>query len=387
MERKNKERHSLTFESVDALQKTLAEKVFHYASDRKKASGRALGTLVELVTFYTLRAWGLRDHIVIERSVPEFANPDILHNVEFSLHAIRTRHQVTVKPVGLPLTPAKISHHLPELEGKQYKSTQVLTSDDVMRNACVLAEDDSHLFVAHVDEHEASLCRLTVCDLFREPFAIFECKRVGVEEGMHKGPQTIEKAKQGAYVARAVSSLQKVRLRNGHLNGVLELADGSFHTGPYATMLKEIIERSTPVGLRGFILTVGVVSNHGNWFTSEKSNKELRVLAQSYDWLIFLTDAGLSQFIDKLLLNPSPELAPARDAFLRSYSGKAGVNRFTKVRIDLAADKALRDYFIAHESEIESWFNVIAPPEHTLKQLQSDLARLAEKNWKEIFDT
>lgn len=56
--------------------------------------------------------------------------------------------------------------------------------------------------------------------------------------------------------------------------------------------------------LRGFILTVGVVSNHGNWFTLENPNKELRVLSQAYDWLIFLTDAGLAQFIDKLLLHP-----------------------------------------------------------------------------------
>jgi len=376
----------LTFKSVDVLQKTLAESVFKYAADRKKAAGRALGTLVELVTFYTLRAWDLRDHIVIERSVPEFANPDILHNVEFSLHAIRARHQVTVNPVALPLTPAKIARSLAALKGKEYKSTQLLTKDDVMRNACVLAEEDAHLFVAHVDEHQASSCRLTVCDLFAEPFAIFECKRVGVEEGMRKGPQTIEKAKQGAYVARAVSSLQKVRLRNGHFQGVLELADGSFHTGPYSSLLKEVIESKSPARLRGFILTVGVVSNHGNWFTSENPNKELRVLAQSYDWLIFLTDAGLSQFIDKLLLNPSPELSPARDAFLRSYSGTSGANRFTKVRIDLAADKALRDYFIAHESEIESWFNVIAPRGGTLKRLRSDLSRLAKKNWKEMFD-
>jgi hypothetical protein len=44
------------------LQTTLAESVFRYAVDRKKAAGRALGTLVEIVTFYTLRAWNLRDH-------------------------------------------------------------------------------------------------------------------------------------------------------------------------------------------------------------------------------------------------------------------------------------------------------------------------------------
>lgn len=44
----------MSCQSVDALQKILAEKVFHYAADRKKASGRALGTLVELVTFQVI---------------------------------------------------------------------------------------------------------------------------------------------------------------------------------------------------------------------------------------------------------------------------------------------------------------------------------------------
>jgi hypothetical protein len=32
----------MAYESVDKLQKTLAENVFHYAKDAKKAAGRAL---------------------------------------------------------------------------------------------------------------------------------------------------------------------------------------------------------------------------------------------------------------------------------------------------------------------------------------------------------
>lgn len=374
----------MTFKSVDALQKTLAESVFHYASDRKKAAGRSLGTIVELVTFYTLRAWGLRDHIAIERSVPEFANPDILHNVEFSLHPILARHSVRVDPVGLPLTAAKLKKHLPFLEGKVAKSAQLVSADRVKRNACILAEDDTSVVVANVDEINSSTCKATVCELLPHPFAIVECKRVGVEEGMRKGPQTIEKAKQGAYVARTVSSLQKVRLRNGSFQGVLELPNGTFHTAPYAQLLKQVIESSLPDFLRDFILTVGVASNHGNWFTTDNPNKELRVLAQSYDWLLFLTDEGLSRFIDKLLLNPTEELEPARRAFLASYSGKSGKNKFTKVRVDVCADEALRAYFSAHESEVETWFNVIAPSGRKLKGLIADLQCLAGKNWHEV---
>lgn len=371
----------MTFESVDALQRTLADTVFQYAADRKKAAGRALGTLVEIVTFYTLRAWDLRDHIVIERSVPEFANPEIVHNVEFSLHPIRARHEVEIAPLTLPLTAAKIKRHLPFLRETDVKSTQLLSGDGVKRNATVLAEVDTGPVIANVDSLTDSRCRLTVCELGTNPFAIFECKRVGVEEGMRKGPQTIEKAKQGAYVARSVSSLQKVRLRNGQFQGVMERPDGTFHTGSYDALLREVIDTSSIVELAGFILTVGVVSNHGNWFTSDNHNKELRVLAQSYDWLLFLTDAGLSQFIDRLLLNPKPELAPAREAFLASYSGNSGANRFTKVRVAVAADEALRSYFLAHEVEVEAWFNVISPRDGTLGTLQADLRKLAAKDW------
>ena len=374
----------MAFESVDALQRTLAETVFQYAADRKKAAGRALGTLVEIITFYTLHTWNLRDHVVIERSVPEFANPEILHNVEFSLHPIQARHEVEIAPLSLPLTAAKIKHQLPFLQGTIVKSTQsnqVLSRDAVKRNATVLVESETGPVIANVDTLNDSSCKLTVCRLSTNPFAIFECKRVGVEEGMRKGPQTIEKAKQGAYVARSVSSLQKVRLRDGRFQGVMEQPDGSFRTGLYDKLLKEVIDASSVVEFAGFILTVGAVSNHGNWFTSDNHNKELRVLAQSYDWLLFLTDAGLSQFIDRLLLNPTPELEPAREAFLASYPRSSGTNRFTKVRMAVDADEALRSYFTAHEAEIETWFNVISPHDGTIGDLQVDLRKLAAKDW------
>lgn len=62
---------------------------------------------------------------------------------------------------------------------------------------------------------------ITLSHFNSAPFAMFECKRVGVEEGMKKGPQTIEKAKQGAYVARAVSGLQRVPRSNGSISAVV----------------------------------------------------------------------------------------------------------------------------------------------------------------------
>lgn len=368
----------LAYQSIDALQNSLASTVFAYSSDRKKAAGRALGTLVELITFYTLRAWGLRDHIVIERQVPEFANDNILHNVEFSLHRATERRSIEGTAMTLPITTAKLKREVQFLQQVTLKSTQLLTSDGVKRNACVIQDNQDEIIVVNLDDYQSSRQQFIVCVLEPNPFAIFECKRVGVEEGMRKGPQTIEKAKQGAYVARTVSSLQKVRLRNGQFLGFIEQEDGTFRSGLYAEILSELID-SPDTRPNGFILTVGVVSNHGNWFTSQNSNKELEVLAQSYDWLLFLTDEGLAQFVNRLLLNPDPELTVIRDTFLASYSGKSGANRFTKVRIGLDADVALWNYFTTHSEEIDSWYNVISPGGSNIGDLRENLRKLADE--------
>ena len=196
---------------------------------------------------------------------------------------------------------------------------------------------------------------------------------------MKKGPQTIEKAKQGSYVARSVSSLQKMRLRSGQFQGIIEQNDGQFRSGPYLELQREIIDTWSPSELSGFMLTIGIVSNHGNWFTSDNQNKELRVLAQSYDWLLFLTDHGLTKFIDDLLLNPSDGLKPASDAFRKSYSGRRGKNVFTKVKINVNADEMLQGYFSQHRSEIEEWFNIISPESGTLSSLRTDLGILANR--------
>jgi hypothetical protein len=214
---------------------------------------------------------------------------------------------------------------------------------------------------------------------------VFECKRVGVEEGVKKGPQTIEKAKQGAYVARTVSSLQKIRMADGTINGLLELESGKLRCEPYNKFLQSLIQSTDASMLRHFTLTVGVVSNHGNWFTSDDHNKELKVLAQSYDWLLFLTDPGLSQFVQSLLISPSKAYKPIKTAFKKSYTGQRGVNRFTKVQIDLKANVALQDYFTKNLATVEQWFNVISPVGRSIPELKRELSELASKKWKEIL--
>ncbi|MBI3615266.1 MAG: hypothetical protein HY211_01995 [Candidatus Omnitrophica bacterium] len=126
------------------------------------------------------------------------------------------------------------------------------------------------------------------------------------------------------------------------------------------------------------------MSRDGNWFTSRNPNKELLVLAQSYDWLLFLTDEGLSEFIRDVLITPRQEMNPARDAFLRSYKAEKKGNCFTKVRIHISADHALQGYFQKNIARIESWFNVIAPPYLKVSVLKDQISKLAQKDWKRI---
>ena len=376
----------MSYESIDVLQNALANDVFHYTRDSKKAAGRALGTLVEIISFHLLKAWDFGRQTAIERRIPEYANPNLTHNVEFTLHPRRKGTRIRLNNSDLPFTAKKIAKAIGGSTGDRdmIKSNQLLSSKGLLRNACTIYEEEDELVIAHLGQASKGNWDIWVDELFVQPFAMFECKRVGVEEGMTKGPQTIEKAKQGAYVARSVSALQRFRTSDGSFYGIMSLPDGSLKVDPYNEFLDTIVYSKDQELLRHFILTVGVVSNHGNWFTSDDQNKELKVLAQSYDWLLFLTDAGLAKFIVDLLLSPSVEYKDAKEAFMSSYSGSKGKNSFTKVTMHLKADRAIQRYFNEHLLEIENWFQVVSPGGTSLNSLKHMLRTLAQKDWQSI---
>ena len=378
----------MAYESVDKLQKVLADDVFKHTKDPKKAAGRALGTLVEIITYYLLKTWGLNNQISIERRLEEYGNPDITHNVEYSLHPIVRNSTVTVNKSDKSISANTILQALEstqfDLSGLVRKSNHLL-SNGILRNACTIATSSNSFLLASIKSDKGTKLELNVYEQSRKPYAIFECKRVGVEEGMSKGPQTIEKAKQGAYVARSASSLQKIRTEKGELHGIIYKSNGSYVIKPFVDLMEEVIYSNDKELLRRFILTVGVVSNHGNWFTSENQNKELKVLAQSYDWLLFLTDKGLSEFIDHLLFNPKKEQQLIRAAFLSSYTEGKRKNQFTKVQMNLEADKILLEYFGANLKAVERWFNIISPKKKKLSTLKDELKELKNKNWTKIL--
>ncbi len=375
----------MSYESVDKLQKLLAEEVFSYTSDRKKAAGRALGTFLEVITYYLIKAWQLEHYAAIEKPLPEFANADITHNVEFTLHGSKRICETKYREEDIPIRGTAVlrSLALPQNVVSR-KAVMLIDKNNVVRNACTLASCGSTFINAYVDSLHR---RYSICCLHSHPFAMFECKRVGVEEGAGKGPQTIEKAKQGSYVARTVSALQRIRKADGSLAGILQTSESDFIISDYYELLSRVVNSQERELLRSFILTVGVVSNHGNWFTSDNPNKELRVLAQSYDWLLFLTDKGISEFITDLLLDPRTEYAAVRDAFRKSYSAAKTGNVFTKVKMDYVSDAALCSYFSRNLKRIEGWFNVISPKGKSLKEMKCDLSVLANKEWDRVYGT
>lgn len=374
------------YRSIDTLQRALGEGVFSYAKDKKKAAGRALGTFVETIAFYLLKSWGFERSIAIERGISEYENLTISHNVEFSLHRSRIVGRFGFNEGDFPLSASRICkaigcRGIPDVESLRKTGQQLLSADGILKNGCTIAESDRSFFNAY---------RVPGCSgpevevrLFPEQaVAMFECKRVGVEEGQKKGPQTIEKAKQGAYVARTVSSLQRFRSQDGSLRGIAERRDGSLVCDDYYTLLDRVINGLEPDIARRFMLTVGIVSNHGNWFTSENRNKELEVLAQSYDWLLFLTDEGLAQFIEDVVFSGDRRLCHASRAFHDSYGldakGGKPKNRFTKSSMDEVADKELTAYFRRNARRIASWFNLITPERSTLASLREQLGKLVE---------
>ncbi len=176
-----------------------------------------------------------------------------------------------------------------------------------------------------------------------------------------------------------------MRLSSGELYGIIYKGNTVLYSQPYHELLAKVVESDDAELLQRFILTVGVVSNHGNWFTSEDHNKELKVLAQSYDWLIFLTDSGITEFVEDLIINPTTEYEHVKKAFLASYSPDKKKNQFTKVQMNINADDALLKYFTGKQGHIESWFNIIAPSSGNIRQLKDEVKTLKLKSWEEIL--
>lgn len=366
----------MSYQSIDAIQNILADTYFFRTNDPKKASGRALGVFVELITYYLLKDWQFQNSLAIETRLPEYGYSNLTHNVEFTLHrCINKNINIPLGDVS-SLSSNKIINinRLNTLSGFEKSSSKNIFYSSpfwIIKNGAVIGTTSNKLIVAYVDTANDTYKYVI---LNKCPFAMFECKRVG-KEGNFKGPQTIEKAKQGAYVAKTVSALQKIVRQDGTTMGVYFDESQKPHIENYEILLKKIITGEIE-NIKNFILTVGIVSNHGNWFTNSNKNKELDVLGNSYDWLLFLTDCGLASFVEDILNIPE-----CKNAFSYSYSVNPSTshknqNIFTKSCISFEADRAITEYFSKNRRKINSWFTVINQNGKTINDLKKQLKAL-----------
>lgn len=159
----------------------MAQGIFSHTGDAKKAAGRALGTLIELITFYMLRDWGLETDMAIEIGLPEYGNAKVTHNVEFTLHPTMDLGSVELASIpGKNAVPVR--HVLAELRKSgrinpdfmERKSTQIRDSKGILRHAIRLGEcSTGQRVVAYFIGNENTF-RISMHDL--HPYAMFECK-------------------------------------------------------------------------------------------------------------------------------------------------------------------------------------------------------------------
>ena len=159
----------MSYESVDKLQKLLADEVFSYTNDKKKAAGRALGTFLEIITYYLIKTWHLEHFAAIEKALPEFANAEITHNVEFTLHGSRKLAEKAYCDDDLPISGTSILRTLGlTTEAQGLKSVMLIDKNNILRNACTLRSDATEFVNAYVDSLKG---RYSVCRLIARPFS------------------------------------------------------------------------------------------------------------------------------------------------------------------------------------------------------------------------
>ena len=381
----------MAFESVDKLQKVLATDVFNHTKDPKKAAGRALGTLVEIITYYLLKTWGLNNQISIERGLEEYGNPNISHNVEYSLHPIIQSTTLTIERTDKAITSNKILKALVtaeyNLDGFTEKSNQLLNKG-ILRNACTIATSEDKYLLCSIKNITPEQIELHVYEQSRKPYAMFECKRVVVEEGMIKG-LVLEMA----YDALVVSNIQKIINEKGEQQGIAFKKDGTYTIKPIEDLKADVIELEDKELLKRYVMTIAVIS-YSRYpmknteideedFNHQDIQKEIKMLAKSYDWLLSVTDQGLLEFVEKFILVPQNG-----DYFLRnlllSENEKAHIEkRPLQDWMSTEIDKRLTDFFSENPQKIESWFYVMAPAKK-LSELKRDLGKLQNKNWESI---
>lgn len=363
---------------VDEVQKRLQEEIFKDRVDTKKAAGRALGTIQEIIVWFLLETHDLGVRTLLEYQLPEYGSNDILHNVEFSVHPLRSIDSLPLKGtknLSLRLPNKIINQHSKQKENLVSRVNVLETHRQFGRkvrlvNRCFVKNrvdwDYEEVYLGrYKNQNEGELVTIS-----KTPIAFIESKRVGLEEGTTTGPQTIEKAKQASYVALRSSKLQKIFHSSG-VKGVIEMPDGKTIIDSYEKLWNDLIKKGETEMLRGVIRSIIFLSDHINWYVKGVEKKDLRILKQSYDWTIWIEDKGLAGFVEEFLLTDGV----VRDVFYKNYvERKKGGALFTKNRLDDEVYSILFDFFQKNAKKIkETWLKVLTPKDRTFDDLVKEL--------------
>lgn len=368
--------------SVDEVQRELEKSIFVERRDAFKATGRALGTIQEIIVYFLFEVYNIGERLFLEYPLPEYGRPDIVHNVEFSIHPLVSIEPIEYsgrvnKNIQFPkelkknfkeqIKKIKTSVTLIEKNREFDRETRIInpcfirninewTYDKIFKAGYV--EDTSGLFITNLSK----------------PISFIECKRVGLETGTTTGPQTIEKAKQAAYLALRCSKLQKI-ITSDDILGFLDLKD-RFICRPYEELWSEILDKKDVELLNGVVRSIIFLSNHINWYLNDIEKKDLHILKQSYDWTIWIEDKALAEFV-KIFILPEGII---RNVFYKNYVQRSkGGTFFTKNRLDNEVYRILYSYFRRNKEEIaRNWLTVLSPEEKTFIDLINEIKNILE---------
>lgn len=378
----------MPYNSIDEIQSFIADSFFKKNKDPKKSAGRVLGTFVEIITYYLLKSFGFHKNMAIDTRLPEFDCRALTHKTELTLHRLRLLKSMAVdrnasfsSDDALKEFKFKPDDLLNDwMNNWMYDRDFVLSPSEkiidaphgssCIKNGVTIGRSSRYMYAVSVDSSEDTC---TCSKLECVPFAAFKCRRSG-----GRGSKTFKQVKQGIYVMRTFSALRRVKTSGGAMKGFVLCAFGKYILDDYFKLMERILIGDLR-GLYGFTLTVGVVSNYGNWFTSDNPDDDIKALQHEYDWLLSISDDGLAKFAGHILSDAMPACRAAftSSCSVNSATRRKNINTFTKSFIDYDADVELTKYFTDNADEILSWFNVMFPAGGSIDMLKIILRSLA----------
>jgi len=370
--------------TVDDLQQQLMNEFFDRKRSPKKAAGRALGVIQEVITYYTLRSMGVYKSVFLEGRLPEYnpTKPALTHNAEFTIHNVVEEQEVELDKTTIG--DKEYSYYLKEISGLEKDVNEQLVErlyEGGIRLFAVPIGKKSELDFRHEGIMRVaewiSESRGQVRVLQQRPVAYVECKRVGLEEGTTSGPQTIEKAKQAAYVAGHSSAIQGLRGPLTKHGTYYDTDQEQWIVKLYEDIWNDIINRDLEV--EHAIRSIIFVGNHVNWYPGGDMSKDLQVMVDNHDWAVWVEDNALVDFSTEFLFARNSKVG---EAFRMHHSDdrSSGVRYFSKQSIWEPAHRELLDFFESKFDHVrDDWFRVLGRDgEDTIADLGAELIKLSQ---------